>query len=111
MAPRQASLRQSLRPVARLELQIQIPPEAPPRLGALRVRSATPLSLHDGGPIPQRVGTQHPARRVGAILDHLSHHGPDVYLTCSTCPRISPSGNFAVWMLMYHLPASRSASC
>ena len=68
----------------------------PPRLGALRVRSATPLSLHDGGPIPQRVGAQHPARRVGAILDHLSHHGPDVYLTCSTCPRISPSGNFAV---------------
>src|SRR5438874_2674891 len=74
MAPRQASLRQSLRPVARLELQIQIPPETPPRLGALRVRSATPLSLPDGGANPAACGST--ASRPSSRCDTRSPFAP-----------------------------------
>src|SRR5262245_33266962 len=29
----------------------------------------------------------------------------------TTCPRISPLGNFSVWMLTYHFPANRSVVC
>ena len=44
-------------------------------LAAVHARGRTAFPLHDGWRIPQHLGSQHPTRRLDALLHHVPHHG------------------------------------
>src|SRR5579871_5159945 len=58
------------------------------------------LSAPSGGSVALGRRRGHGLRPPRALLDD--------YFASVTCPRISPPGFAAVWMLKYHWPASRS---
>ena len=69
------SLRQGIRAVARLRLQIPVPAGGRREMATLHARCRAALALHDVGRLPRSLGAQHPRRGSAQIFHHVPDHG------------------------------------